>query len=176
MKILDRLPYHDRPTALSFGTRTIDVRSYQIVVWLSLRHLVFPAILDTGHSHNLTISSRHLAEWAGVNNLEPIGEIEVNGRPMTQYRAGLLLHGNKPGSRQPRSETFSLNVDEGITVMPDETPTGPRLPLLGIRPISRSGLKLVIDGRRREVTLHTPGWFWMLQGAATAGSYQVTLM
>ena len=159
MKILDRLPYHDRPTALSFGPRTIDVRGHQIIVWLSLRQLVFPAILDTGHSHNLTISSRHLVDWAGVDNLEPIGEIEVNGRRMTQYRAGLRLHRNKPGTRQPRPETFSLNVDEGITVMPDDTPGVPRLPLLGIRPISRSGLKLVIDGTRREVTLHTPGWF-----------------
>jgi hypothetical protein len=159
MKILDRLPYHDRPTALSFGTRTIDVRGYQIVLWLSLRQLVFPAILDTGHSHNLTISSRHLAEWADVDDLEPIGEIEVNGRTMTQYRASLRLYRNKPGSRQPRSESFSLNVDEGITVMPDDSPGAPRLPLLGIRSISRSGLTLVIDGKRREVTLRTGGWF-----------------
>jgi hypothetical protein len=159
MKILDRLPYHDRPTALSFGSRTIDARAYQIVVWLSLRQLVFPSILDTGHSHNLTMPARHLAEWAGVDDLEPIGEIEVNGRPMTQYRAELRLHRNKPGTRQPRPEVFSLNVDEGITVMPDETPGAPRLPLLGIRPISRSRLKLVIDGNRREVALHTPGWF-----------------
>lgn len=159
MKILDRLPYHDRPTALNFGSRTVDVRSDQIVLCVSLRQLVFPAILDTGHSHNLTISSRHLAEWAGVDDLEPIGEIEVNGRPMTEYRADLRLHRNKPGTRQPRPETFPLNVDEGITVMPDETPSAPLLPLLGIRPISRSGLKLVIDGKRREVTLHTPGWF-----------------
>jgi hypothetical protein len=42
MKILDRLPYHDRPTSLSFGRRTTDVRGHQIVVWLSLRQLVFP--------------------------------------------------------------------------------------------------------------------------------------
>lgn len=126
---------------------------------LSLRHLVFPAILDTGHSHNFTISSRQLAEWAGVDQLEPIGRIEVNGRPMTQYGASLRLHRNKPGSRQPTPETFSLNVDEGITVMPDDSPGASRLPLLGIRPLSRSGLKLVIDGKRREVTLHSPGWF-----------------
>jgi hypothetical protein len=29
MKIPDSLPYHDCQTALSFGTRTIDVRGYQ---------------------------------------------------------------------------------------------------------------------------------------------------
>jgi hypothetical protein len=159
MKILDRLPYHDRPTALSFGPRTIDVRAHQIIVWLSLRQRVFPAILDTGHSHNLTISSRQLAEWAGVDDREPIGEIEVNGRRMTQYRADLRLHRNQRGTRQPRPETFLLNVEEGITVMSDETHGAPRLPLLGLRPISRGGLKLVIDGKRREVTLRTPGWF-----------------
>ena len=131
MKILDRLPYHDRPTALSFGPRTIDVRGHQIIVWLSLRQLVFPAILDTGHSHNLTISSRHLAEWAGVDLLEPIGEIEVNGRQMIQYRTDLRLHRNQPGTRQPRPETFSLNVDEGITVIPDEMPVRPGCPSSG---------------------------------------------
>jgi hypothetical protein len=159
MKILDRLPYHDRSTAVSFGPRRVDVRGHQIIVWLSLRQLVFPAILDTGHSHNLTILSRRLAEWAGVDDLEPIGEIEVNGRRMTQYRTDLRLHRNQPGTRQPTSKTFSLDVDEGITVMPDETPGAPRLPLLGLRPISRGGLKLIIDGNRREVTLRTPGWF-----------------
>jgi hypothetical protein len=159
MKILDRLPYHDRPTALSFGPRTIDVRSYQIIVWLSLRHLTFPAIPDTGHSHNLTISTRQLAEWAGVDKLEPIGEIEVNGRRVIQYRASLRLHRNQPRSRQPRPESVPLNVDQGITVVPDETAGAPRLPLLGIRSISRSGLKLIIDGQHREVTLRSPGWF-----------------
>jgi hypothetical protein len=96
MKVLDRLPYLDRPTALSFGPRTIDVRGHQIIDWLSLRQLVFPAVLDTGHSHNLTISYRHLVEWAGVHGLEPIGEIEVNGRWMTQNRVDLRLHRNKP--------------------------------------------------------------------------------
>jgi len=159
MKILDRLPYFDRPTSLSFGPRTIDVRGYQIVVWLSLRQLVFPAILDTGHSHNLTISSRHLTEWAGVDGLEPIGEIEVNGRRMTQYSADLRLHRNHPGTRKLRPESFSLEVDQGITVMPDETPGVPRLPLLGLRPNSRGGLKLVIDCKRLEVTVRTSGWF-----------------
>ena len=53
---------------------------------------------------------------------------------------------------------FALSVDEGITVVPDGTPGAPRLPLLGLRPISQGGLKLVIDGNRREVTLSTPGW------------------
>jgi hypothetical protein len=43
--------------------------------------------------------------------------------------------------------------------MPDEAPGAPRLPLLGLRAISRSDLKLVIDGKRREVTLLTSGWF-----------------
>jgi hypothetical protein len=68
------------------------------------------------------------------------------------------VHRKMPGSRQPRLETFALNAEEGITVMPVEAPGAARLPLLGIRPISRTGLKLVIDGKRREVTLKTPGW------------------
>jgi hypothetical protein len=55
MKILDRLPYYDRPTLLSFRDVTVEIRGYQIVVWVRLRVSVFPAILDTGHSHNFSI-------------------------------------------------------------------------------------------------------------------------
>ena len=159
MKVLDRLPYHDKPTILSFGSRTVEVRAHQIVVWVSIRRLVFPAVLDTGHSHNFTIAARHLKEWAGVDALEQIGEVEVNRRRMPQYHAQLRLHRNRPGTRQPTPDSFPLVVDEGITVIPGDDSSAPRLPLLGLRSISRSRLKLIVDGNKREVTLKTSGWF-----------------
>ena len=153
MKILDRLPYFDRPTFLSFGAHTVEVRSYQILVWLSIAQPVFPAVLDTGHSHNVSVTARQLREWAGVEALEEIGQIEVNRRLMSQHEASVRIHRNRPGTREPLPESCSLVIDQGITVIPEDGAI--RLPLLGLRAITRSGLKLLIDGKRRELTLRT---------------------
>ena len=40
---------------------------------------------------------------------------------------------------------------EDLTLYPDEQ--GPRLPSLGLRALTRSGLRLVNDGKNREVTI-----------------------
>jgi hypothetical protein len=34
----------------------------------------------------------------------------------------------------------------------------PRLPLIGLRAIVANKFRLIIDGKRREVTLKTAGW------------------
>ncbi len=158
MRILDRLPYHEDPTRLGFRDEVVDIRAEQIAIWVRLRTLVFPAILDTGHSHNFSIPERLLRRWAGVESLEPIGEIEVNGRRMTQHRADVWIHGNRPGRREPADAAFALEMDRGITVVPEGTPGAPRLPLLGLRAISRNRLRLTIDGASRRVSLGTEGW------------------
>jgi hypothetical protein len=49
-------------------------------------------------------------------------------------------------------------MDQGISVVPDDSPLAPRLPLLGLRAIIHNGLKLTIDGERAEVSLRTGGW------------------
>ncbi len=158
MKILDRLPYHEKPTLLSFRDGAVDIRAYQIIVWVRLRNLLFPTILDTGHSHNFSIPERLLKDWAGVESLEPIGEIEVNRQRSTQYRADFWIHRNRPGRRAPVDVAFHLEMGQGITVVPEGAPNAPRLPLLGLRAISRNRLRLTIDGARRAVSLSTGGW------------------
>jgi hypothetical protein len=50
-----------------------------------------------------------------------------------------------------------IEVDGGIAVIPDDLPIAPRLPLLGIKAILGNGLRLMIDGKRRHVTLKK-GW------------------
>ena len=37
MKILDKLPYREQATLLSYHAGAIDIRPYQIVVWVRLR-------------------------------------------------------------------------------------------------------------------------------------------
>jgi hypothetical protein len=53
---------------------------------------------------------------------------------------------------------FRLRLKEGIGVYPDDDNPA-RLPILGLRALVRNDLTLTIDGRRREVTLKSGGWF-----------------
>ena len=153
MKVLDRLPYYDESTLLDFQGGIVEVRRYQIILWMRIGILIFPAILDTGHSHNFLISEGQLRRWAGIASLPRIGKVATNGREMPQFQADLWIHSNRPGTREPTSLSSQLKIDEGITVMPAGMSNAPRLPLLGLRAITRSGLKVTIDGKRRQVTL-----------------------
>jgi hypothetical protein len=158
MKILDRLPYKEKPTLLNFKEGTIDVRSYQIIVWVRLKKLLFPAVLDTGHSHNFAIPERHLKAWAGVDSLKQIGEYEINKVQVPQYESELWIHRNRRGTREAIQDSYPLKIEDGITVVPEGLAFAPRLPLLGLKALTRNDLKLIIDGKRREVSLKT-GWF-----------------
>ena len=159
MKILDRMPYYETPTLLSFGETTVEIRRFQILVWVRLRSRRFPAILDTGHSHNFLLSERHLHDWAEVDSLEQIGQVEVNRTVLPQFAADLWLHANQRGTRNALSQSHRLVMHDGITVVPEGAPNAPRLPLLGLKAITTNKLRLMLDGKRREVTLSLSGWF-----------------
>lgn len=154
MKILDRLPVYDEPSLIDVQGDVLQIWRNQIIVWVSVNDVLrpFPAILDTGHSHNLTISARHLKQWTGTG-LKQIGDAKVGTVRVPQFEATLYLHGNVRRSRRLSGRTHPLRMEQGITVMPDS----PRLPLLGLKAIIGNELRLVIDGKRREVTLKT-GW------------------
>jgi hypothetical protein len=155
VRLIDRLPYSDETTYLPIVDGMVEIRRYQIVVWVSLRTRLFPAILDTGHSHNFTISEGQLGRLAGVDHLPIIGHAAVNRQLLPPAKGDVWLYGNRRGTREPTGRKILLRMDEGITIYPDEA--APRLPLLGLRAISRNDLRLIIDGKRREVTLKK-GW------------------
>ena len=50
-------------------------------------------------------------------------------------------------------------MDQGISIIPDESGTAPRPPLVGPRSIVSIRLILTIDGKRRRVTLKAKGLF-----------------
>jgi hypothetical protein len=58
MKILNRLPIYEKPTLIEVRGEAYQVWKNQAIVWVSLAEALapFPAILDTGHSHNLSIA------------------------------------------------------------------------------------------------------------------------
>ena len=98
MKILDRLPIPDRPHVVSVGSDVVQVHRNQIIVWISINDVSrpLPAILDTGHGHNLSIGEGQLRRWSG-GTLKRIGELEVGHQRVVQYAADVRMHRNVPG-------------------------------------------------------------------------------
>lgn len=171
--ILRRLPYFNHMTTLTVHGETVRVKPYQIVVWVSLgleeeqdwnpRAERIPAILDTGHTHNLSIQRRHLVEWAGIHpeSLSELGHISERNQRLTRHSASLWLHTNQPGHRDrfAARQPYRLDLEEGIAVYPDDGSNFPRLPLLGLRALTDNHLHLIVSGWRRMVKLRTR-WRW----------------
>ena len=173
--ILRKLPFFEDPTSVRVGSRFLEVKPYQIMVWVSLarRKLVvpdpstprFPAILDTGFSHNLAIRAEELEAWAGLDArlLPVLGRARLNGIPVQLLAAHLWLYRNQPGQRDVvRPDTpFRLELFQGIAVYPRGAPNAPRLPLLGLRALRQANLHLWINCRKGQVHLSTSRWSWL---------------
>jgi hypothetical protein len=142
----------EQPTTVESPTGPVLVRAYQIV--LSVRLIAadvlssaFPAVLDTGHSHNFSISSAHLQDWAQMT-LRTRRIIRVNGVPEPVADSDLEIGGMR------------LRLAEGIAVFPKDHPGATRLPLIGLRALVRNGLRVVVDGARRQVSISRPWRLW----------------
>jgi len=94
----------------------------------------------------------------GRPDLKQIGHAKIAGHLVPRYASDLFVHRNLPGTRQ-LSGTHRLRMEGGFAVVPDELPIAPRLTLLGIQIIIANKLRLLIDGKRRQVTLKTSGGF-----------------
>jgi hypothetical protein len=135
MKILDRLPIPQENAILTVQGEAVQVWKNQIIVWLSVNDAsrLFPAILDTGHSHNLSIAKRHLERWTGAE-LKQIGVSKIGKFTVPQFAADILIHGNVLKRCLLRG-TYLLTMDQGISVVPNDSPIAPKLPLLGLKAI-----------------------------------------
>src|SRR5436309_3224171 len=113
-------------------------------------------ILDTGHTHSLSLHERHLTEWAGLRpeSLAVFAAVRERGQRLSLRAANIWVHPNEPGERRvsDRPPQF-VEAVRGIAVYPGHD--FPRLPILGLRAITENKLVLAIDGRRREATLRT---------------------
>jgi hypothetical protein len=157
VKIIDRLPFADRPHLVTVRGDAVEVYRNQIIVWISINDVLrpLPAILDTGHGHNLSIGDAQLTRWSGAT-LKRIGELEIGHQRVVQYAANVRMHRNVPGQAALRGDSYALEMPQGISVF--EEGSSPRLPLIGLRAIVANKLMLVIDGDRRYMTLKTKGW------------------
>ena len=155
MKILDALPIYRDDSIIIVQGEAIQVWKNQIIVWLSFHDTdrPFPAILDTGHSHNLSVAKRHWDRWSPVA-MKQIGVVKVGRYTAPQSEVTVFIHRNLRRANMIRG-AFQLNLEKGVTVIPDDSPAAPRLPLLGLKAMLDNNLRLMIDGRRKEVTLRS---------------------
>jgi hypothetical protein len=160
VKILNRVPIGEEPTSLFVGSDLVTIKRYQIVVWISINDELrpFPSVLDTGHSHNFSITESQLKTFAGISaaRLEFIGTTRLKGERIGQYRADVKIHRNRPGRMDLGEGSYRLTIDEGISLAPEGSS---RLPILGLRALVKSGLVLNLHGQRRVISIKTPGWF-----------------
>jgi len=167
MKLIDRQPLHERSSEVWTPDGIALVKPFQIVVMVSLSAgdvlepgaRRFPAILDTGMNHNFAIRREHLDRWTTLR-FPTRKPVTMRGQEIPLAAAHVWVFRNKPGTNLPAALLpIRLRTPEGIAIFPENAPNPARLPILGLRALVRNHLKLIIDGKRREVTLMTPGWF-----------------
>jgi hypothetical protein len=175
--LIDRVPVPEATSEIAYRGQRVRVRGDQIIVWVTLtkpltgahdpRVVPFPAILDTGHNHTFSIQERHLIDWAGLNPaiLTETGSTRDRGERIRLRAATVWVHRNEPGSRErlTADEPIELLAPQGIAIYPSGA-NFPRLPLLGLRAITRNRLVLVVNGYRREATLRTAYRWWPFVG------------
>jgi hypothetical protein len=127
----------------------------------------FPAVLDTGFSHNFGIREEHLVRWAGIQPgyFRKIGDVHVSNVTVSLHLADVWVHRNQPGQRDEFADDppFCLELAQGIVMYPAGSPDAPRLPVLGLRGLKWTGLHLSIESDHRRVWLRTPRrrfWFF----------------
>jgi len=141
------------------------IRRYQIMVWISLAvdssfSRSIPAIIDTGLNHNFALNESHLA-WANLRleQLSKIGTTKIEGESIPVRKAEVHLHHNTRGTKLiAASEPYHLKASQGIIVFPAVNKY-PRVPILGIRCLVNSNLRLIVDGKRKTVSLRSD-WCW----------------
>jgi hypothetical protein len=86
--------------------------------------------------------------------------VTVQKQEIPLAAAHVWVYRDQPGTNAPSDlPPICLWTPEGIAIFPEDVLNPARLPILGLRALVRSNLRLIIDGKRRDVTLRTPGWF-----------------
>jgi hypothetical protein len=165
MNILERLPVPLETASVKMPDGSEEsVNPYQIVVWISLSgkdeleldpdRPFFPAVLDTGLSHNFAIRQEHVDARTGLNLVPSGSSASIGGMVLFPKSAHVWIHRNEPGLATKSSlHPVRLRAPEGIIVYPNLFPNPSRIPTLGLRALVRNELSLIIDGKQREVTL-----------------------
>ena len=173
--ILKNLPFLEHRSTATPPGELLPIRPYQIIVWVSITDSEwdetgpniprFPALLDTGMSHNFAIREEELIKWEGLDprTFLVLGNARLSGLRVNMVEGKIWLSSNEPGSRDQliNKPPFWLEMAGGIAVYPRGTANAPRLPLLGLRGLRRANLQLFIDCQKCMVSLQTPRRYWI---------------
>jgi hypothetical protein len=164
VKILSRYPFSDKPSTVSFQQAVEEVKPFQIVVWVGIAtregiSRMFPAFLDTGHNETFSISEEKLRAWTGIDyrRLRLLPGVRIGKQLLPRCDADMVIYRNVPRTNAVSTiPPFRLSTPSGIIIQHPDTAT--RLPILGMRGLVENELKLVIDGKRKELTLKSGLW------------------
>jgi len=109
MKIIDRLPFADLPHLVTVRGEAVDVYRNQIIVWISIDDVLrpLPAVLDTGHGHNLSIGEGQLKRWSGASLGTETGTRDGN-------RDAISIDNNPgDGNRDGNRDAISIDNNPG---------------------------------------------------------------
>ena len=166
--IIQNLPFYETHTTVTVADgESVVIKPRQIILWVSISKPdandlpagtpSFPAILDTGFNDSFLIQRQHLLPWAGISAeaLVVVDGLRVYGVDVPLLDADVWLHANEPNSREAdaASRPFRLELHGGVAVTELGTP---RLPLLGMLALRRSGLRILIDCQRCRVSIESP--------------------
>jgi hypothetical protein len=176
------LPFSDTLRVLDVCGVRVNVFAYEPVVWVSITRAEvavlpadaprFPAVVDTGNTVALNIQEDHLAAWsvprlraADLPLASPprrVHDASGNVAVLPRRQAKVWLHAYPEGAGLA---PLNLMAAGGILVyepagVGEGQPanvqvTGPHLPLLGARGFFPTGLAVLVDYRRLEVTIGT---------------------
>ncbi len=167
--ILRRMPFFQANTTLRIPNGpAVEVKHDQIVVWTSLASADpsefpksdsrIPAVLDLGFNGEFLLREDHIRDWTKLEWTEAdfpfVGTVTVHGEKVPLFEASVWMHKNVPGFRDQIGEgkPHRLDMDLGVAVCP-EAMRQVRLPLLGLSAIRKNGLRLLVNGEKRHVSL-----------------------
>jgi len=175
--IIRKLPLDEAPMSVEMGDQRIPVKPLQALIWVSVTSMGpapldtrtprVPAVLDPGFNGSFAIREEQLRRWAGLDPrlLAKGRTTRLRGAPAGERYASLWIHPNVSGNRAVSGRApFRVELESSFFVL---RPPGngrddrPRLPLTGIRTLLVAGLKLVVDGKRRRLSIRTAPRFWL---------------
>ena len=150
--------------------RQLRVYHDQIILWAALSPgaatppgpPAFPVVLDTGYTDGFLMQQRQAEAWtppAVFAQFSPNTRfLNVGPVRVPCWDAALWLYPNVPGTRDPDPAAAPVLIDlpDGVPLTRPGSPAAKEKPLLGLRAVRLSGLKVRIDGMFLSVSIDAP--------------------
>jgi hypothetical protein len=159
-----------RPTNFFLGANAVSIAPYRVVVWVSLcdtknpkkfpNVAQFPAVIDTAFDGSLLLRQEHLVGLRNIDFPRINTTRTIRGCRVDELRCqGWLYKSNRLFGSADAQRTL-LQFGNGISVLRppqgSDRDTRPSVPVIGMRALTFSQLKLIVDGNRRTASVVKP--------------------